>query len=88
MCSQCASPPTACATRASTSVQGRPCSLSESGLSVTRPGGEGMEWHADGTDGEATVLVSLADVSADLGCLGMIPGSHAEYNPDKARMEI
>lgn len=42
--------------------------------------------HADGTDGEATVLVTLEDVPTSLGCLGVIPGSHAEYSTEKARV--
>jgi hypothetical protein len=43
-----------------------------------------MEWHADGTAGEATVLLSLADVSRETGALGIVPRSHAGYSTRKA----
>jgi|APGre2960657444_1045066.scaffolds.fasta_scaffold00763_1 hypothetical protein len=60
---------------------GTPMSLTESGLSLTRGGGSGMEWHADGSGiEEATVLLSLEDVDSELGALGLAPGSHAHYD--------
>ncbi len=57
-------------------------SLTESGVSLTRGRGAGMEWHADGGVGEATVLMSLEDVPAARGALGLVPGSHAFYDAD------
>lgn len=54
--------------------------LSECGLSVTRPGGDGMEWHADGLRGEMTVLMAIEDVDATLGQVGVIPCSHEAYD--------
>jgi ectoine hydroxylase-related dioxygenase (phytanoyl-CoA dioxygenase family) len=57
------------------------CTLTETGLSITRPGGEGMEWHADGGRGEATVLLSLCDEPPERGELGIVPGSHVHYQP-------
>ena len=60
------------------------CTLSESGVSVTRRGGCGMEWHADGTRGEATVLLALQDVPAEAGALGIVPASHLRYSARKA----
>ena len=41
--------------------------------------GEGMEWHSDGSRGEATVLMTLEDIDATMGSLHVIPGSHHEY---------
>lgn len=58
---------------------GRRVSLSETGLSLTLGGGSGMEWHADGGSEEATVLMSLADVPAAQGALGVVPRSHVAY---------
>jgi hypothetical protein len=43
-----------------------------------------MEWHADGGAGEATVLLSLADVADAQGALGIVPASHTRYNTQKA----
>jgi ectoine hydroxylase-related dioxygenase (phytanoyl-CoA dioxygenase family) len=60
------------------------CTLSESGVSVTRRGGCGMEWHADGTRGEATVLLALQDVPPEAGALGIVPASHLRYSARKA----
>ena len=60
------------------------CTLAESGLSLTRAEGSGMEWHADGVGGEATVLMALDDVATDKGPLGIVPGSHAAYSTRKA----
>ena len=60
------------------------CTLSESGVSLTRPGGAGMEWHADGTKGEATVLMALQDVPPEAGPLGIVPASHLRYSARKA----
>ena len=44
-----------------------------------------MEWHADGTRGEATVLLSLADVPTEAGPLGIVPASHLRYSARKAQ---
>jgi ectoine hydroxylase-related dioxygenase (phytanoyl-CoA dioxygenase family) len=62
-------------------AHGAPLTLSESGLSLTRAGGSGMEWHSDGGEGENTVLLSLEDQPAERGALGFIPGSHVMYEP-------
>ena len=64
-----------------TAVRGSPVTLSESGLSLTRGGGSGMEWHADGGEGENTCLLSLEDQPPERGALGLIPGSHLLYEP-------
>ena len=39
-------------------AHGSPLTLSESGLSLTRAGGSGMEWHSDGGVGENTVDIA------------------------------
>jgi hypothetical protein len=57
-------------------------SLTETGVSITRPGGAGMELHADGGVGEATVLLSLAYVPQEVGGLALVPGSHSAYSTD------
>lgn len=59
--------------------------LTETGVSVTRPGGSGMELHADGGRGEATVLLSLAHVPHHVGALALVPGSHDAYSTDATR---
>jgi len=41
--------------------------------------GEGMEWHSDGSKGEATVLMALEDVTPQQGSLRVIPNSHSVY---------
>jgi len=56
--------------------------LTETGVSITRPGGAGMELHADGGVGEATVLLSLACVPQEVGGLALVPGSHSAYSTD------
>jgi ectoine hydroxylase-related dioxygenase (phytanoyl-CoA dioxygenase family) len=43
-----------------------------------------MEWHADGTHGEATVLLTLDDVARATGPLGVVPQSHRGYSTRKA----
>ena len=43
-----------------------------------------MEWHADGTRGEATVLLALQDVPPEAGALGIVPASHTRYSARKA----
>jgi ectoine hydroxylase-related dioxygenase (phytanoyl-CoA dioxygenase family) len=43
-----------------------------------------MEWHADGTAGEATVLLALADVARATGPVGVVPMSHRGYSTRKA----
>jgi hypothetical protein len=58
---------------------GSSMSLTEVGLSLTRGRGAGMEWHADGGEGEATVLMALDDQPAERGALGIVPGSHRFY---------
>lgn len=40
-----------------------------------------MEWHADGGEGEATVLLSLSNQPSERGSLGLVPGSHMHYQP-------
>ena len=67
---------------------GKECILRETGISLTRPfnrknneSGEGMEWHSDGAEGEATVLMSLSDLLVTQGVLHVIPFSHKEYIP-------
>lgn len=55
---------------------GEDCSLSETGISFTRPGGEGLEWHADGREGECTMIMALEDVESEQGRLGVVLGSH------------
>lgn len=64
--------------------QGKDTQLRETGLSMTCPSngvqhGEGMELHSDGPRGENTVLMSFEDVSAEMGALRTVPGSHAAY---------
>ena len=44
-----------------------------------------MEWHADGTRGEATVLFALHDVAPEAGPLGIVPTSHLRYSERKAQ---
>lgn len=69
---------------------GKECSLRETGISITRPtmklgaeslqvAGEGMEWHSDGSKGEATVLMSIQDIDPSMGCLQVVPRSHLDY---------
>ena len=53
--------------------------LHETGVSVTRSGGTGMELHADGGEGEATVLLSLQPVPREVGALALVPGTHVAY---------
>jgi ectoine hydroxylase-related dioxygenase (phytanoyl-CoA dioxygenase family) len=69
------------------------CSLRESGISATRPKtseqfskvhpdrkfGEGMQWHSDGADGEATMLLSFDGIDEDMGVLKLVPRSYMEY---------
>jgi hypothetical protein len=38
-----------------------------------------MEWHSDGGEGEATVLLSLTGIAADMGAVRVMPGSHKDY---------
>eukprot|EP01004_Peranema_trichophorum_P007720 NODE_6494_length_879_cov_26.149471_g5899_i0.p1 GENE.NODE_6494_length_879_cov_26.149471_g5899_i0~~NODE_6494_length_879_cov_26.149471_g5899_i0.p1 ORF type:complete len:255 (+),score=49.09 NODE_6494_length_879_cov_26.149471_g5899_i0:52-765(+) len=68
-----------------TTYLGKDCILSETGLSITRPGGDGLEWHADGYEGECTVIMSLDDVEMDQGPLGLVCGSHLAY--DRSEVE-
>ncbi len=50
--------------------------------------GEGMEWHSDGAQGEATVLMSVEDVDEALGALRVIPKSHLLYVPGVGHTEV
>ncbi|CEL98577.1 unnamed protein product [Vitrella brassicaformis CCMP3155] len=56
--------------------------LSETGLSLTLPGGSEIEWHADGDAGEFTVLMSLDTFDRSTGPLGIRLGSHLDYVTD------
>lgn len=38
-----------------------------------------MEWHSDGAQGEATILLGLESVAPNQGCLRVVPGSHLQY---------
>jgi hypothetical protein len=55
---------------------GEDVTLAETGLSITRPGGGGLEWHADGREGECTVIMSVDDLPPAMGALLLILGSH------------
>ncbi len=55
---------------------GEDVTLAETGLSITRPGGGGLEWHADGRAGECTAIMSVDDLAPAMGTLGLILGSH------------
>jgi len=55
---------------------GEEVTLAETGLSITRPGGEGLEWHADGREGECTVIMSVEDIGGRKGRLGVVRKSH------------
>ena len=61
---------------------GEDVTLAETGLSITRPGGCGLEWHADGRRGECTVIMSLDDIPPSMGTLGLILGSHEALDRD------
>jgi hypothetical protein len=50
--------------------------------------GEGMEWHSDGSAGEATVLMALEDVSPEQGALMVIPRSHHVYVDGVGHTEV
>lgn len=41
--------------------------------------GEGMQWHSDGADGEATMLLSFDGITEDMGVLKLVPRSYMEY---------
>ena len=63
-------------------MTGKTCEVRETGFSMTRPkGGDGMEWHSDGGEGEFTVLMALEDVAEEQGTLGVVPESHRKYVP-------
>ena len=70
-----------------TEYTGKQCSLYEAGASITTAGGEGMEWHRDGTEGEVTVLMSLSNVTEEQGQVGVIPGSHKDAKLEKLEEE-
>ncbi len=38
-----------------------------------------MQWHSDGADGEATMLLSFDGISEDMGVLKLVPRSYMEY---------
>lgn len=61
---------------------GEEVTLAESGFSITRPGGEGLEWHADGREGECTVIMSLDDIGRNKGRLGVVRKSHLMLDRD------
>ena len=61
--------------------------LYETGVSVTRAGGTGMELHADGGEGEATVLLALRDVPREVGALALVPGTHVAYTTHGASVD-
>jgi len=50
--------------------------------------GEGMEWHSDGSNGEATVLMSFEDIDYEQGALRVIPNSHKIYLEDIGHDEV
>ena len=61
---------------------GEDVTLAETGLSITRPGGGGLEYHADGRAGECTVIMSVDDLPPEMGKLGVILGSHEALDRD------
>ena len=61
---------------------GEDVTLAETGLSITRPGGCGLEWHADGREGECTVIMSLDDIPVSMGTLQVIRKSHVMLDRD------
>ena len=68
---------------------GKTCSVRETGFSLTTArGGEGMEWHSDGSEGEYTVLMALVDVTQEQGTLGVVPGSHLAFVPGRGHGDI
>ena len=78
---------------------GKSCNLRETGISITSPvrrrspnsnpiPGEGMEWHSDGSRGEATVLMAIEDIDPDMGYLFVVPGSHREYKDGVGHEEV
>jgi ectoine hydroxylase-related dioxygenase (phytanoyl-CoA dioxygenase family) len=50
--------------------------------------GEGMEWHSDGAEGEATVLMAVEDVNEEVGSVRVVPGSHLLYVPGVGHEEV
>lgn len=38
-----------------------------------------MQWHSDGADGEATMLLSFDGIDEDMGVLKLVPRSYMEY---------
>jgi len=62
---------------------GEQVTLAETGLSITRPGGEGLEWHADGREGECTVIMSVEDIGGGKGRLGVVRKSHLMLDRDE-----
>lgn len=38
-----------------------------------------MQWHSDGADGEATMLLSFDGITEDMGVLKLVPRSYMEY---------
>lgn len=47
-----------------------------------------MQWHSDGAQGEATMLLSLDGIDDDMGCLKIVPGSHRKYVPGTGHSEV
>lgn len=64
---------------------GEDVTLAETGLSITRPGGGGLEWHADGRKGECTVIMSVDDLPASMGTLKVLLGSHEALDRDTSK---
>ncbi|RYH32308.1 hypothetical protein EON65_00820 [archaeon] len=50
--------------------------------------GEGMEWHSDGSAGEATVLLSLTGITEDMGPVRVMPRSHKDYVDGTGHSEV
>ena len=59
----------------------------ETGMSYTRGGGEGLEWHADGEKGEVTVIMTMDNLQVDQGGLGILLGSHIKLQRNQRNDE-
>lgn len=47
-----------------------------------------MQWHSDGAQGEATMLLSLDSIDDNMGCLKVVPGSHRKYVRGTGHSEV
>lgn len=47
-----------------------------------------MQWHSDGAEGEATILLSLEGIDEDMGVLKVVPRSYMEYVPGTGYDEV